>query len=169
MYLLVIIGLIVVFVFTEGVFMGFPMGWIATIVDIPSLVILLLMTLPVLPASGLGKDFVNAFRLFFGKKGREGLAERKKAVEALDERERSLKEPLLWKWFFGIAGGIFAVLLQFIGLCNLKEEYDMIVWRLNLAVMIIPLVYAYMIKLLLLPIKSRLNKEMIDFMDDAAE
>lgn len=158
MYLLVILGVMVVFVLVEGAWLGFPTGWGIMLLDFPSLLLLLLITIPVLLASGLGKDFVNAFRLFFGKKGKGGLTERKKAVEALNVFMKALRY-----------GGIFVVLLQFVGLSNITEEFDVLVWLLNMAVMIIPLLYAYVLNLLLLPIRSRLNKEIIDYMKDTDE
>jgi len=158
MYLFVIIGLIAVFVFVEGAGMGFPAGWITMIWDVPSLLMLAFITLPVLLASGLGKDFLNAFRLFFGKKEYSRLAERKKAIEALDVAIKSLR-----------AGGIITVLLQFIGICNVLKEFDILKWQANMAVLLLPLVYAYMLNLLLLPIKSRLSKEVIDYMNDVEE
>lgn len=155
MYLLVILGVILIFAFVG---MGFPNGWIVMFLDVPSMLVLLLITLPVLLASGLGKDFMNSFYLFFGKKGQRGLTERKRAVEALDVVIKALRY-----------GGIFATLLQFAVLCNAFEEFDFQKWQASMAVLIIPLIYAYMLILLLLPIRGRLNKDIINYMKDADE
>ena len=153
MHLLVVVGVVAVFLFVEGMGQGDP-GWITMLLDSPSLIVLLFITISVLLSSGLLKDFSNAFRLFFGKKRQGETAEKKKAVEALDVVMKSLHY-----------GAVFAILLQFTVLCNVMEP-DNNVWWFNMAVLFIPLLYAYILNLLLLPIRSRLNKEVIDYLTD---
>lgn len=158
MYFLVILGLIAVCILVEGAGMRFSVGWGAMLADFPSLLLLLLIVIPVLLASNLLKDFGNAFRLFLGKKGREGVAEKKKAVEALDVVMKALRD-----------GGIFAVLLQFVSLCGVLKGFDAMRWQSNMVPLLMPLLYAYMLNLLFLPIRSRLNREIIDYMKNAED
>ena len=68
-----------------------------------------------------------------------------------------------------INGGVLAVLLQFIGLCNVLKDFDALRWQTNMGVLLIPLAYGYVFNLLLLPIKGRLNKEMLDYILDTDE
>lgn len=151
MYLLLIVGLIVFFVVAG---MGFPGGWAIGLIDLTSLLMLLFISIPILLISGLGKDFLNAFRLFFGKKKQSGLVEKKKAVEAMDLMMKAL-----------IYSGIFIVIVQFVGLGFSLESFDREILVPNLMVLPIPLFYSLILDLLLLPIKGRLSKESIDHME----
>ena len=154
-YIAVILS-IVIFCFMVGV--GLPGGWEIILMDFPSLLLLLLVTFPILIMSGLGKDFINAFRLFFGNQKKGIFAERKKAIEAVDLVMGTLQK-----------GGIFTVILQTVGYFAMTSSLDAGKWHADLAVLFIPLLYAYMFNLLLLPIKGRINKEIIEYMLDEDE
>lgn len=147
---------IVIFCFVVGV--GLPGGWETMLIDLPSLLLLLLVTFPILIMSGLGKDFINALHLFLGKQKKGSLAERKKAVEAVDLAMRALRN-----------GGIFTVILQTVSYFAMASSLDTTKWYADLAALFIPLLYAYMFNLLLLPIRGRLNKEIIEYMSDEDE
>lgn len=150
MYLLLIVGLIVFFVVAG---MGFPGGWAIGLIDLTSLLMILFISIPILLVSGLGKDFLNAFRLFFGKKKQSGLAKKKKAVEAMDLMMKAL-----------LYSGIFTVIVQFIGMGSMYP-FDLEILLPNLIVLFIPLFYSFILDLLLLPIRGRLGKECIDHME----
>ena len=76
------------------------------VLDIPSLLMILLIGASVLIASGLWKDFVNAFRFTMGKGKKAGLSERKRAREAVELLMKAVRY-----------GGAFIALMNFANAC----------------------------------------------------
>ena len=72
-------------------------------------------------ASGLWKDFVNAFRFTMGKGKKAGLSERKRAREAVELLMKAVRY-----------GGAFIALMNFANIYNTPD--DPWVWRANLVV-----------------------------------
>lgn len=150
MYILSIIGLVLVVLFVECSMWGIENS-LAVLVDPPSLTLLLIIGAAMLLAAGLGKDFLAAFRLAFGRERQAGLRERKRAAEAVELFMKAMRY-----------GSIFTVLLQFIAMHNLMK--DTAQWSIYLSVLFLAMLYAYIINLLLLPVKSRLNLGIIEYM-----
>lgn len=151
MFLLFFAAMIVFIVFFAGQMAGwvdFTAGW-----DFPSMVMIVLIGISALAASGLWRDFLNAFGLTVGKRKNAGLSEWKRAKEAVELFMKSIRY-----------GSFFLALIEFIHIYNLPD--DSLVLRANLVVMSLVLLYAYGMNVLLLPIKSRLDVGMIEYMQD---
>ena len=155
MYILAIFGVIVVVVLTALMTQGMSGGWIMMI-DFPSLFLLVLIGVPVLLASGLGKDFINAFHLALGKEKQAGLTELKRASEAADCFMKVIRY-----------GSVFIAVLEFINIYNVADDPQL--WRANLVVTSTVLLYAFAINILMLPVKYRLNTKVINYMESAEE
>lgn len=153
MYVLIVVGLAIAVLLAESYAWGFGGGLVA-FVDIPSLLLLMIIGIPMLLATGLGKDFIAAFRLALGKEKEAGLETRKRAMEAVELFMKTMRY-----------GGMFTALLQFLAICT-YNELDPAAWRASLGVLSIALLYAYAINLLLMPIKSRLNIGIIEYMQN---
>ncbi|MCM1136473.1 MAG: hypothetical protein NC400_12970 [Clostridium sp.] len=151
MYLLSILCVIIM----TG-FMGIMVGGVASLVnlfDVISLLLLLLLTIPILVSGGLLKDFNNAFRLGMGKRAASSLIELKRAQEAVS---------LAIKVFLASAGFIFAVS----GALILFTVDDPAALGPNIAVDLIVLVYSFAVVLVLLPLQSRLNVKIQEFVSE---
>lgn len=148
MYWLCFIGMMIVIVSLAGLMSG---GMNIAVLDLPSLLMILLIGISVLIASGLWKDFVNAFRFTMGKDKKHGLSERKRAKEAVELLMKATRY-----------GGMFIALMNFANIYNIPD--DPWAWRANLVVMSLTLLYAYAINVLLLPVRSRLNVGIIEYM-----
>ncbi len=148
MYWLCFIGTMILIVSLAGLMSG---GINIAVLDIPSLLMILLIGASVLIASGLWKDFVNAFRFTMGKEKKAGLSERKRAREAVELLMKAVRY-----------GGVFIALMNFANIYNTPD--DPWVWRANLVVISLTLLYAYAVNVLLLPVRSRLNVGIIEYM-----
>ncbi len=124
--------------------------------DFPSLMMVALIGISTLAASGLWKDFLNAFRLAVGKRKNAGLSEWKRAKEAVELFMKAVKY-----------GGFFIALMEFVNLYNTPD--DPWIWRANLVVMSLVVLYAFGINVLLLPIRSRLSVNVIEYMQNGEE
>lgn len=125
-------------------------------VDLPTLLIILLICIPILVSSGLFKDFNNAFRITLNKKAEYGLIEIKRAIEAVSLIIKTL-----------LCTGIFlftASLLQILRMLSDPAELGH-----NISAALLAWVYTLIFALMLLPIKSILNIRIIEFMPEQTE
>lgn len=157
MYMLAVFVVVMMIWVMGAITAGGPRGFTSTI-DAPSLAMILLIGVSVLAASGFWKDFKNAFRLAMKKEKQAGLIEWKRAKEAVELLMAAVRY-----------GGIFVALLQFISLAfyNMTEESP--VWWGNLAVVVVTPLYAYAVNILLLPVRSRINVNIIEYMQGMEE
>ncbi len=149
MYMMIAIGLAIVIFMVAAIFWG--LGDITMLFDTPSLLLLLIIGISVLLASGLGKDFLAAFSIALGRQKRAGLRERKRAAEAVELFAEAVRY-----------GSVFGIVLQFICFHNIIGEDGK--WLIHLSVLFLLPLYAYAMNLLLLPIKSRLQLGIIECM-----
>ncbi len=154
MYVFFVIGLALVVVLVEAAAWGIhnPV-WL---LDTPSFLLLMIIGISMLLATGLGKDFLTAFGLAFGKDCKAGLRERQRAAQAVELFMKAVRY-----------GAGFGVALQLISLTRLLE--DMAAWGVNISVILILFVYAYAMNLLLLPVKSRLQLGIIEYMQEIGD
>ncbi len=154
MFLLVFVGIMAVIVFGAG----FMAGWtdFAAVWDFTSLAMVVLIGVSALAASGLWRDFLNAFHLTMRKRKSAGLLEWKRAEEAVELFIKAVRY-----------GGFFITVLEFVNMYNIPD--DPWAWRANLVVMSLVLLYAYGMSVLLLPVRSRLHVGMIEYMQDGDE
>ena len=148
------VAMMVFIIFWAGIMAGWGNFWV--MFDFPSLMMVALIGISTLAASGLWKDFLNAFRLAVGKKKNAGLSEWKRAKEAVELFMKAVKY-----------GGFFIALMEFANLYNTPD--DPWIWRANLVVMSLVVLYAFGINVLLLPIRSRLSVNVIEYMQNGEE
>lgn len=148
MYLLALLSVILVTGYTI-VICGFSAGWEAMF-DLATIIMLVLLVVPMLFASGLLKDFNNAFRFVIGKKKAESLIELKRAKEAVKFTSKVV-----------VVGSAFLSFLQSIIILYTVDELSEL--GPNFAVMILTVVYGLTVRLLLLPMESILNVKIQEF------
>lgn len=147
MYIFSILALVVAFISVRLLissnveFLGF--------IDIPSLIVLVLVIVCSLAASHDFRNFTNAFAIAFSRKKQYSKKEMKLASSALD---------MVVKVSFGAAG--FSIVFGAISM--LTDLSDKSKFGPPLALILCTLFYASILVILLLPIKSRIEKKIID-------
>lgn len=124
-----------------------------TLADPLSLLILLLIVIPVLLLSGYGKDFIYAFKLTATKQKEEDLAKLKRASEAVSLVMKAI-----------LYGGAFGSLLGCIALLRQMDDPATIGPYIMAAFVI--LLYAIVINIMLLPIKAKIDKMIIEYLHE---
>lgn len=152
MYLLAILGVILFVVLVGGVTeMG--LASLSSCIDITSLLLILVIVIPVMASMGMLKDVNYAFRLTLGKGKAGSLPELKRAKMAITYLIRCC---LLAGAVGTLVGGI--QLLSFF-------RADIRSMMAGLGVAICPLLYAFVIAIVLLPIEAKLELKISEFME----
>ena len=146
MYFLSLLGVII----TTALISFFTNGRWDRMFDVMSLLILLLLVIPILISSGLSKDFSNAFRFSIGKKKPDKLLELKRAREAVNLVILTI-----------IAASVFIAMVQMIQILYTLDNLPSL--GPNIAVMLVSIMYGMCFVLLLLPIQSKLNVRIQEF------
>ena len=146
MYFLSLLGVII----TTALISFFTNGRWDRMFDVMSLLILLLLVIPILISSGLSKDFSNAFRFSIGKKKPDKLLELKRAREAVNLVILTI-----------IAASVFIAMVQMIQILYTLDNLSSL--GPNIAVMLVSIMYGMCFVLLLLPIQSKLNVRIQEF------
>ncbi|MDE7020504.1 MAG: hypothetical protein K2P23_06310, partial [Lachnospiraceae bacterium] len=122
----------------------------------PSLLLILLLSIPILISSGLFRDFNNAFHIALGKKKDSSLIELKRASEAVDMMVRTF-----------LCSGLFLFLTSSLMVLHALDTP----WSLGpaLSVTLLCFIYGAALALLLLPIKSILQVRIIEFMPESED
>lgn len=150
MFIIALVLFLVVGIIFTVVVSGGNLGDISWLIDYPSLVSLLIFSVPFLIISGLGKDFANSFKIVFGKQD-FSISELKKS---------SLAVSFFIKLLF--AAAILTTAINLIALfffCEYTESFAP-----NIAVSIIIFLYTIMFTLFLMPIKAKIDKKIIEFL-----
>lgn len=126
-------------------------------VDIPSLLLVIFWTLPVLIGAGMLKDFGKSFGRAFSTKKVCTREELVRSMEAVQLTQRA-------NWVAGILGFLPAFI--YICRCFRFGEIDAQIFVINVAVASIALFYAAIINLVLLAVYGRLKKRYIEYMQD---
>lgn len=122
---------------------------VSNFIDLPSLAILLLFTVPVLVASGMGNDFLMAFQM--GKK-QCSLVQMKKTLEAVRLLQRLV-----------LCGAGFAAMISIVLILRGLDEPSAI--GPNLAVAILAVLYGIIIESLLIPLSAYVQNHITDAMN----
>lgn len=149
MYLISVVTVIVV----SGLLLLMGRGDVMWFIDLPSLLIILLFDGMLLFSAGLVKDFNNAFRMGFGKGGKERLSEIKRAIEAVALVRKTT-----------LAAGVFSMVFSFILAMGYLADPARI--GPTLAVAGLTLLYALAIELILLPLEARLRLKLQNLLQD---
>lgn len=126
---------------------------IQSFMDLPSLLLVLLLGIPILISSGLLKDFNNAFRIALSKKRNNNLIEIKRALEAVNMMIRTF-----------LCIGLFLFLVAMIAVLHMVDTPESL--GPSLAVSLLCFIYGTAMALLLLPIKAILQVRIIEFMPE---
>lgn len=135
---------------------GYGSGWfelyrLGYLVDMPSFVIMLVFTVPVLLRGGIWKDFKRAWRLL-QKRYCCHLSEVRRALDVVEMMQKQV-----------LYAGVVSVLLTFITiLCNLSDPASL---GPNLAVAILTMLYAMIFEMILLPLQLEAKRRIIDYME----
>lgn len=149
--LLSIVAVVLVTLYTVAIMDG-GILMIASFIDIPSLLIIVLWTVPVLVGAGMIRDFFASFKRMFSKTvcTREDLSRSMESVQ--------LAQKANW------TGGILGFVMAFVYICQRYADIGAELFMCNLAVAVIILVYAALLNLLLLMVYGRLKKRYMDYM-----
>jgi len=109
-------------------FTSMGVGGLVYFIDMPSLIILLLICIPILLASNLWKDFNNAFRIVLGKGKERTLLEIKRAVEAVNLVMKTLLYGGFFAFFFTIPIILHAVTSH---TCEIENKNGRIYAKMN--------------------------------------
>lgn len=137
---------------------------LAHITDVISVLLVFIITIPILASSGLHKDFNNAFKLTLGKKEAGSLLELKRAKEAVMLVTRTVILSGILFWAFST----IMILYDVIGDTDTIEKLSSMfhTFFANEAICILSIFYAMVVSLMLLPIMSRLEVKMAEFMQE---
>ena len=147
-----VIALVLVILYT-ALLSGDGMTVLPNYFDIPSLLILLLLVIPVLISAGMFRDFRASFRRAFSAQITCTRVELQRSMEAVKLARKS-------NW----TAGIFSFLLGFVYVCKCYDEKDTYVFWVNMAVAVITIMYAAVFDLIYLAVYGRLKKRYMDFM-----
>lgn len=121
------------------------------LVDMPSLVLMLIFTVPVLLRGGVWKDFKRAWRLL-RKNYRCHLSEVRRALDVVEMMQKQV-----------LYAGVVCLLLTLILILGMLS--DPATLGPNLAVAILTMLYAMIFEMLLLPLQLEAKRRIIDYME----
>ena len=150
-YLFIIFLVILLVIFNAatvdvGVMMALP-----RFCDLASLAFVIVIAIPIVIVTGLHTDFINAFRFAIGKTKAKSILELKRAKEATILAGRTI-----------VSAGIISTCLGAITVLYEADTLDIL--GSNLAVCLLCSLYAALFYLLLVPIRSKLEVLIAEFM-----
>lgn len=136
------VGLVVFIAFL--VFSTLLSGVLASFIDLPSIILILSFSIPMLMASGLFTDFIRGFRIMGQKVNIWSLLELKKTEVAL----KLMVKLLLLS---GLLGGMIGVVAIASGLSEIGKIGP------NLAIALLTLLYSALLVFIVLPIQAKVR------------
>ncbi len=131
---------------------GMELYRISYLIDLPSLVIILILTVPVLLRGGMWKDFKRAWKLL-RKDYTCHLGELRRTLDVVEMVQRQV-----------IYAGIISLLMSLIAILhNLSDPTRL---GPNMAVAILTMLYAVCFEMLLLPLQLEVKRRIIDYMEE---
>ncbi len=131
---------------------GMELYRISYLIDLPSLVIILILTVPVLLRGGMWKDFKRAWKLL-RKNYTCHLGELRRTLDVVEMVQRQV-----------IYAGIISLLMSLIAILhNLSDPTRL---GPNMAVAILTMLYAVCFEMLLLPLQLEVKRRIIDYMEE---
>lgn len=153
MYYLFIIFLLAILVIMNVGATDIGLAGLAHFMDLVGFLLVLVLVIPIMIVCGLHKDFINAFRFTIGKTKAKSILELKRAKEAVILAGRTI---------FG--SGILSACLG--AVTTLYECEELSSLGPNMAVSLLCLFYASLFYLMFLPIRSKLEILIAEFMQD---
>lgn len=121
-------------------------------VDVPTLVCILILSLPILARNGLWKDFVRAFKMM-NKKYHCSLSDMKRSLDVVELMQKQI-----------LCAGILETSFVVIFILGMNENLKMV--GVNIAVAVVTILYTAILELLLLPLHVELKRRIIDYMEE---
>lgn len=134
---------------------GLDLSRLRHLLDIPSLVIMLVFTVPVLLKSGVWRDFKRAWRLL-RKDYTCHLSELRRTLDVVEMMQKQV-----------IYAGVICMLLSFVTILGLLS--DLASLGPMMAVAILTMLYAVIFEMLLLPLQLEVKRRIIDYMETDTE
>lgn len=145
----ILVGITVVCLFCQGGD-GFRTVW--CLLDTPSLICILVLTVPILLRSGLGRDFMRAFKLLH--KGYTcHLSELRRTLDAVELMQKQV-----------LCAGILCMLISFIYVLHSMNTPESL--GPCIAVAVLTLFYAVIMEMLLLPLQIEAKRRIIDYIGE---
>lgn len=119
--------------------------------DLPSLICILIFSLPILARNGLWKDFLRAFKML-RKKFECSLSDIKRSLDAVEFMQKQV-----------LYAGIIMSFISLIYVLRYSESMELM--KLCIAVVLIGGVYTAAIELILLPLQLEAKRRIIDYME----
>ena len=144
-------------------------GTLAHLLDAPTLICILFLSLPLLFRKGMGKDFFRAFpmqlknRYTFSHKKGKFTFEKKTVTFSLAQMKRSLDAVEFMQKQI-LYSGILIVILPAIFMLSRLEDIAAI--GPNVAVTLIAVFYTTVLELLLLPLQIEVKRRIINYMEE---
>lgn len=159
MYLLSILVFLVLCIVFMIFWTGGVLGNIVYFIDMPTIITLALLVLPMMIIAGVMKDFNNAFRLGAKVKKPAKQAEIRRAIDAVSFAMKAF-------WIAGIFGFLVPTMNTFL---HFAGELDVLLAMKYIAVGSIPLCYASMVSIVLLPLRARLKRRLDELCEENNE
>lgn len=144
----IIVALVLMCMLCQG---GNGIDFIIHFFDIPSLLCILILSVPVLFRSGLGKDFLRAFKLL-NKKYQCHLSELRRTLDAVEMMQKQV-----------LCAGVFSMLFSFVFVLAALDSPEKL--GPNMAVAVLTIFYAVIIEMLLLPLQIEVKRRIIDYIE----
>lgn len=129
----------------------FEMYRLRFLIDLPSLIIVLVFTVPALFKGGVWKDFMRAWKLL-RKDYTCHLSELRRTLDVVEMMQKQL-----------IYAGVLCMLMSFITILGQLTSPEYL--GPNLAVSILTILYAVIFEMLLLPLQLEVKRRIIDYME----
>lgn len=125
-----------------------PLAWL---IDMPTLLLLLCITVPVLMSAGVLRDFGNVFRFVIGKKKADGIRELRRAEEAVSMAVKTI-------WYVAILISVAECIKMLTHLDDPTKIGPI------LCVSILVVLYAAAINILLISMRTQLRIQLIEYL-----
>lgn len=145
------------------------LGGLSYLCDLPTLICIALLTLPLLLRKGMWKDFVRAIsmqrknRYVFSRKEGKFTIEKKKVVYSLAQMKRSLDSVEFMQKQILYSGILIVILPLIYILAQLNHPEAM---GPNMAVTLLSVLYTAALELLLLPLQLDIKRRIINYMEE---
>lgn len=150
--ILELIIIVVAMVCLSGMCTGAGVSALTWCLDAPSLICILILSVPLLFRKGMGKDFIRALKMQFGKQSYT-LGEMRRSLDAVEFMQKQV-----------LYAGLVTLILPIIFI--LGELTDIQVVGKNLSVALIALLYTAFLELLLLPLQLEAKRRIVNYMEE---
>lgn len=169
MELIIVIGASTFLIYNCTDFAFGLIGGLTRLLDAPTLICILLLSLPLLFRKGMGKDFLRAIPMqfknhyIFNRNEGKLVLEKKTTVYSLAQMKRSLDAVEFMQKQI-LYSGILVVILPAIFMLSRLDDISAL--GPNVAVTLIAVLYTTILELLLLPLQVDIKRRIINYMEE---